>query len=310
MKAAILNQFGEALKIENIDKPSPAEGEVLVKIMASGVNPVDFKLSQGYMKDSMPHEFPIVLGWDMAGVVEENGHGARRYRVGEEVYAYARRPVLHAGTFAEYIVIPESYLSKKPVNISFEEAGSIPLAGLTAYQSIFDAGKLKTDETILILGASGGVGSFAVQLAKYHGSKVIGVASAKNHAYLNEIGADACIDYEEEDVADAVNKLENGGVALVFDAVGGDMTQIGEKCLGNDGRLVSIASQGDKLDKKTNFKFVFVEPNSRQLDHIREIVEAGNLKVRLQQVYGLEDINDAFRQIDSGHTQGKIAIKF
>jgi NADPH:quinone reductase-like Zn-dependent oxidoreductase len=308
MRAAVLKEYGEKLIIEEREKPSPKEGEVLVKIKASGINPVDQKLSLGYMKDRMPSEFPIVLGWDMAGVVEENGHSARRFRVGEEVYAYARRPLLHAGTFAEYIALPESYLSKKPVNISFEEASGVPLAGLTAYQSLFDAGKLKADEAILILGASGGVGTFAVQLAKYHGSKVIAVASKKNHDYLTEIGADYCIDYKDNRVEEALKEISSTGVDMVFDAVGGDSTKIGEKCLKENGRIVSIASQGDTLEESTNFTFVFVEPNSRELDHMSEIIEAGNIKIPVQKTYKLEEVNEAFDQIDTGHTQGKIVI--
>lgn len=308
MKAAVLDKFGEKLQIKDITKPELGEGMVLVKLKASGINPVDFALSQGYMKDRMPHEFPLVLGWDMAGVVEENGHSARRFRKGEEVYAYARRPFLKEGTFAEYIALPESYLAKKPVNISFEEAGAIPLAGLTAYQSIFDAGKLKTEETILILGASGGVGSFAVQLAKYHGSKVIAVASKANHTYLESLGADHCIDYKSQDVVKVVKEITQTGVPIVFDAVGGDNTVIGAKCLTKEGRIISIASQGDGLADGTDFRFVFVEPNSRQLDHMRELVEAENLKVTIQQNYALEDINAAFEQINTGHTTGKIVV--
>ncbi len=308
MRAAILEEFDQKLKIKDIEMPEVGEGMVLVKIKASGINPVDQKLSQGYMKDKLPHEFPIVLGWDMAGEVEECGHGASRFRKGEEVYAYARRPKLQEGTFAEYIAIPESYLSKKPINISFEEASAIPLAGLTAYQSLFDAGKLKADETVLILGASGGVGTFAVQLAKYHGSKVIAVASEKNHAYLKELGADHCIDYSKGNVVEEVRKIEKEGVPLVYDAVGGETTKIGAECLRKDGRLVSITSMGEGLPEGTDFRFVFVEPNARQLDHIREMVEAGSLKVPIQQKYSLEQINEAFEQIDTGHTRGKIVI--
>ncbi|MTI20957.1 NADP-dependent oxidoreductase [Fulvivirga sp. RKSG066] len=308
MKAAILKEFDKKLEIKDTDKPEVGEGEVLVKIKASGINPVDAKLSHGYMSDMIPHEFPIVLGWDMAGVVEECGHAARTFRKGEEVYAYARRPKLQHGTLAEYIVLPESYLSKKPVNINFEEASAIPLAGLTAYQSIFDAGDLGTDETILILGASGGVGTFAVQLAKYKGSKVIAVASKSNHDYLKELGADHCIDYKEQNVAEEVKKLTDGGVELAFDAVGGDTTKVGADCLKENGRLVSIASQGDGLPEGTNFQFVFVEPNSRELNHIRELVEAGTIKVPIQKVYDLDQVNEAFEQIETGHTTGKIVV--
>lgn len=308
MKAAILEDFNQKLKIQEIDKPEPGEGEVLVKVKASGVNPVDQKITEGYLKDMIEHDFPVIVGWDLAGVVESSGHGASRFRKGEEVYAYARRPVLSNGTFAEYIALPESYLAKKPININFEQAGGVPLAGLTAYQSLFEAGELKSKETVLIIGASGGVGTFAVQLAKYKGSQVIAVASADNHNYLKELGADHCIDYKTEDIVEEVKKLSSTGVPLVLDAVGGESTEIGAKCLTKDGRIISIASQGDNLPDDVNFKFVFVEPNARHLDHIREIIEAGSMEVPVRAKYDLEKINDAFDQIKTGHTTGKITI--
>lgn len=310
MEAAMLEEFGSKLAVKKQPTPEPREGEVLVKIKASGVNPVDAKLAQGYMKDRLPHEFPLILGWDMAGVIEKRGHGARRFRVGEEVYAYARRPELNNhGTFADYVAIPESYLAKKPINISFEEAGAIPLACLTAYQSLFDAGKLKLDDTVMILGASGGVGSFAVQLAKYEGAQVVAVASKENHEYLKELGADHCLDYKTQKIEEEIWDLLPDGVDLVFDAVGGETTQKGAKSLKEGGRLVSITNQGDGLPEHIDFQFVFTEPNSRQLEHIREMVEAGTLKVNISKQYDLNHINEALEQIQSGHTKGKIIVK-
>jgi len=310
MKAAILEAFEQPLKISEQPKPEPEEGEVVVRIKSAGINPVDAKLSRGYLSDMIPHEFPVTLGWDMAGVVEERGFSARRFRVGEEVYSYTRRPKLQHGAFAEYICLPESYLSKKPINISFEEAAAIPLACLTAYQSLFDAGQLKTGETIGILGASGGVGTFAVQLAKSEGAEVIAVASKANHNYLKELGADHCIDYKDQDVVQAVKAIANEGVDFVFDAVGGEVTGEGVKALHQKGRLVSIANRGDNIPDDVQFSFVFVEPNSRQLDHIREMVEAETLRVHLQQKYSLDDINQALEQISTGHTTGKLVVKF
>ncbi|MBL6449136.1 NADP-dependent oxidoreductase [Fulvivirga sp. 29W222] len=310
MEAAILEEFGSKLSVKEQPTPEPGEGELLVKIKASGINPVDAKLAHGYMKDRLPHEFPMILGWDMAGIVEKRGHGARRFSVGDEVYAYARRPELNNhGTFADYITIPESYLAKKPINISFEEAGAIPLAGLTAYQSILEVGKLKLGDTVMILGASGGVGSFAVQLAKYEGAQVIAVASKDNHAYLKELGADHCLDYKDQKIEEVIWDIAPEGVDLVFDAVGGDTTLQGARCLKEGGRLVSITHKGDGLPDHIDFHYVFTEPNSRQLDHIREMVEAGTLKVKITKAYRLDDINDALEQIETGHTTGKIIVK-
>lgn len=153
MKAAFYEEFGDLSKLEigTLERPEPGEGEVLVRVEAAGVNPVDAAVLQGHLKDHLPAEFPVVPGWDLSGVVEGRGFSARRFDVGEEVYAYARRPVVQWGTFAEYIVIPESYLARKPSNISHAEAGGIPLVGLTAYQSIYDAGNLKQGQTVVIL---------------------------------------------------------------------------------------------------------------------------------------------------------------
>lgn len=310
MEAAILEEFGSKLSVKDQPVPEPREGEVLVKIKASGVNPVDAKLAQGYMKDRVPHKFPLILGWDMSGVIEKRGHGARRFSVGDEVFAYARRPELNNhGTFADYIAVPESYLAKKPINISFEEAGAIPLAGLTAYQCLFEVGKVKLDDTVMILGASGGVGSFAVQLAKYEGAQVVAVASKDNHDYLKELGADHCLDYKSQKIEEVIWDIIPDGVDLVFDAVGGDTTKQGARSLKEGGRLVSITNPGDGLPEHIDFHFVFTEPNARQLDHIREMVEAGTLKVNITKEYSLDHINDAFEQIETGHTTGKIIIK-
>ncbi|UII30732.1 NADP-dependent oxidoreductase [Fulvivirga ulvae] len=310
MEAAILEEFGSKLSVKEQPTPEPKEGEVLVKIKASGVNPVDAKLAQGYMKDRLPHEFPMILGWDMAGIVEKRGHGARRFSVGDEVFAYARRPELNNhGTFADYISVPESYLAKKPINISFEEAGAIPLAGLTAYQCLFEVGKVKLDDTVMILGASGGVGSFAVQMAKYEGAQVVAVASKENHDYLRELGADHCLDYKSQKIEEVIWDIVPDGVDLVFDAVGGGATLQGARSLKEGGRLISITNQGDGLPDHIRFHFVFTEPNARQLDHIREMVEAGTLKVNITKEYNLDNINDAFKQIETGHTTGKIVVK-
>lgn len=214
MKAAVYDEFGgpEKIQIREVAVPEVKEGEVLVRIKAAGVNPVDYVVREGYLKDALPYQFPVIPGWDVAGVVEERGFSARRFNVGDEVYAYARRPVVQHGTFAEYIVIPESYLAARPQRISWEEAAGIPLVGLTAYQSLYDAGQLLEGQTVLILGASGGVGSLGIQLAKVKGARVIGVASEKNHAFMKELGADETIDYRNNNVGEAVKAVAPDGV--------------------------------------------------------------------------------------------------
>ena len=310
MKAARFEEFGgpEKVKIEQVELPDLNEGEVLVRIKAAGVNPVDAVILKGQYKDMIPHDLPVIPGWDMAGVVEKRSHGARRFEEGDEVYAYARRPGIKWGTFAEYIVIPEVYLSKKPENISFEEAAGIPLAGLTAYQALYVAGDLQPGQRVLILGASGGVGTFAIQLAKNRQAEVTGVASAENHQYMESLGAHNTIDYKNEDVGEAAKKIYPEGVDLIFDCTSGDTMRQSLKALKSGGKMVSILTQKDDIDKELDFEFVFVEPNAKQLDHIRELVQENKLKVKISKKYNLNEASEALKKIQTLHTTGKTVI--
>ncbi|MDQ4139653.1 MAG: NADP-dependent oxidoreductase [Bacteroidota bacterium] len=310
MKAAVYEEFGgpEKIQIRTVSLPELKEGEVLVRVKAAGVNPVDYAVREGYLKDYLTHAFPIIPGWDVAGIVEDRGFSARRFSVGEAVYAYARRPVVQYGTFAEYLVIPESYLARKPENISFEEAAGIPLVGLTAYQSMFDAGNLQSGQTVLILGASGGVGSLGIQLAKVKGARVIGVASEKNHDFMKQLGADFTVDYNQGDIGATIKKLVPDGVDLIFDCASGETLQQSLSALKPTGKLVSILHHGQSLSPDINFQYVFVEPNSTQLEHLRELANNGQLKVHVSQTYTLDQAVEALNQIQTHHTTGKIVI--
>jgi NADPH:quinone reductase-like Zn-dependent oxidoreductase len=314
MKACTIAAFGGRDKLTISDLPTPeiGEGEVLVRIRAAGVNPVDWKIREGRLKDLFPHEFPLVLGWDMAGVVEAVGHSARRFAPGDEVYAYARRPVVQHGTYAEYIVLPESYITRKPSNLDMVEAASIPLTTLTAYQALFDAGRLKRGQSVFIMGASGGVGSSAVQLAANHGCRVVGLASGRNQAYIKSLGAESCIDYERGDFVHRLGEAIPDGVDLVFDCYGGDVLQRGFLCARAGGCLVSITESVDDASLKNRdvrFAFTFVEPNVSQLDHIRELVEEGRFKANVSQTFSLDHVAQAHENIETGHTRGKLVIR-
>ncbi len=310
MRAATYSEFGgpEKVSVNTVEVPEVGEGEVLVRIRAAGVNPVDYAVREGYLKDHLPTKFPVIPGWDMAGEVVERGFSARRFEVGDGVYAYARRPVVQHGTFAEYIVIPESYLAARPKNLSWEEAAGIPLVGLTAYQSLFGAGQLEEGQTVLILGASGGVGSLGIQLAKAKGATVIGVASEKNHQYMQDLGADHTVDYKNSHVGEAVQQIVPDGVDLIFDCASGETLQQSLQALKPSGKLVSILNHGTDLDPEIDFTYVFVEPNSRQLGHLRELAESGKLRVPVSQTYSLEETAEAMKQIQTSHTTGKIVI--
>jgi NADPH:quinone reductase-like Zn-dependent oxidoreductase len=284
------------------------EGEVLVRIKAVGINPVDAGVHRGHLESKIPHQFPIIPGWDMAGVIEERGFAARRFEVGDAVFGYARRPVVQWGTFAEYIVIPESYLARQPESISATQAGAIPLTGLTAYQSIFDAGNLQSGQTILILGASGGVGSFAIQLAKTYGAHVIGVASQANHAFMKQLGADATIDYQNQHIGEASHEIAPAGVDLIFDCASGETLQQSLPALKDDGQLVSILNTGENLDPDVNFEYVFVEPNSSQLDTLTTLVDEDKLDIHISKTYSLDETPEALTNIEQRHTKGKTVI--
>ncbi len=314
MKAIVINRFGgrEVLQHTEVPKPEPAEGEVLVRVKAAGVNPVDWKIRAGYLKEVYPYKFPLILGWDLAGSVEQLGYSARRFQPGDEVYAYCRRPVIQYGTYAEFIAIPESYLAIRPKTISAEEAGAIPLAALTAYQSIYDAVRLKAGETILILGASGGVGSFAVQFGRLADARVIGIASRKNHAYLKELGATETVDYAEGDSRTAVKSLSPQGVDVAFDCFGADALAKALECVKPGGRTVSILVRDDKgqaAKAGVRHHYVFVEPNVPELDQIRHLVEAGKLTVHLSATFPLAEAAKAHEAMETGHTRGKIVLR-
>jgi len=312
MKAAFYEEFGELdnIKTGNVDKPEPGEGEVLVKVKAAGVNPVDAAVARGMLKDAIPAEFPVIPGWDVAGLVEENGFSARRFNEGDEVYAYARRPVIQKGTFAEYVSLPESYLAKRPSGISMEEAGGVPLVGLTAYQAIFDAGNLQEGQTLLILGASGGVGTLAIQLAKSVGAKVIGVASEKNHGYMKELGADETIDYSNGHVGEMASGLAADGVDLIFHCSRGDsLSECMETGILSDaGKVVSITKSKPEDKWDVDYEYVFVEPNSSQLEHMAELADEGKLKIPSTKLYSLDEAGQALKDVETLHNRGKLII--
>jgi NADPH:quinone reductase-like Zn-dependent oxidoreductase len=314
MKACIIDEFGgrERLRIADIPKPEVGSDEVLIRVRAAGVNPVDWKIREGYLKDLFPHEFPLIPGWDVAGEIERTGTRARRFQAGDPVYAYARLPKVQHGTYAEYITLPEAQVARKPGNLSMVEAASIPLTGLTAYQSLFDAGRLQRGDSVFILGASGGVGSSAVQLARNQGARVAALASGKNRDYLQALGAEHVIDYERGDFIQSLGEWMPNGVDLVFDCRGGDTLERGKMCVRAGGRVVSIVeSEGGKqlADRDVRFAYVFVAPNSEQLDRIREKIEAGDFKANVSATFDLEEVAEAHRLVESGHTRGKIVLK-
>jgi NADPH:quinone reductase-like Zn-dependent oxidoreductase len=313
MKACYIDSFGDRsrLTIGERPTPEPGPGQVRVRIRAAGVNPVDWKIREGYLNDLFPHRFPLILGWDLAGEVDVVGAETTRFSPGDAVFAYARLPDVHHGTYAEYMVLPEVSLAMKPASLSMVEAASIPLTGLTAYQALFDAGRLQAGQSVLILGASGGVGSAAVQLAHVKGTRVAALASGRNADFLKELGAEKMIDYERGDFIQTVGEWMPAGVDLVFDCHGADTLARGGMCAREGGRVVSIVDpEGDQglAGRDVKFNFVFVEPNSDQLDQISRLVERGAFRPNVSATFGLDQVAEAHAMMESGHTRGKIVL--
>jgi len=242
---------------------------------------------------------------DVAGIVEQCGPGVSRLAEGDEVYGLVQH-----GTFAERVVVPERYLTLRPRKLSWEQAGGLPLAGLTAYQSVIETGQLQAGETVLILGASGGVGSTAIQLAKSVGATVIAVASAKNADFMKELGADFTLDYQAGPVAAAVRQVAPQGVDLLFDAAGGDTLTQSLAALKPTGRFVSVVNAGQKPNVPAGVRvaYIFAQSSLPDLDHLRELADAGKLTVFVAQTYPLADVQQAFAQIETKHTTGKVVL--
>jgi NADPH2:quinone reductase len=313
MKAIAINEFGGRDKLQFMDLPMPEikPGEILVKVKTAGVNPVDWKIREGYIKDLFPYEFPIILGWDAAGIVEQAGPEVTLFKEGDEIFAYCRKPMVQGGAYAEYIVLEEEHAAIKPKNTSFEEAASIPLAALTAYQSLFDAAKLQSGETVLIHAAAGGVGGFGVQLARDRGATVWGTASGHSSEYVQDLGGDRVVDYLQVDFREAVRSEYPDGVDVVFDCVGGEVLQKSTDIVKKGGRLISIVDDPAGLDRADiHSDFVFVAPNSSQLAELAQMVEQGRLKTSLSQVFpfGLEEARRAHELSESGRTRGKMVL--
>jgi len=307
MKAVRIHKYGgpEVLVYEDAPFPQPGNSDVLVRVHAAAVNPVDWKIREGYLKDMLHHKLPLVMGWDVSGTVEAVGPGVIRFKPGDAVFS--RPDIMRDGTYAEYVVIRETDAAHKPNSIDHLHAAAIPLAATTAWQSLFDAAGLSTGQTVLIHGAAGGVGSFAVQLAKWKGAHVIGTASARNHDYLRWLGADEVVDYRTVSFEETVRDVD-----VVFDTIGGDTQARSWKVLKRGGILVSILnppSPEKAAAHGVRQAFVFMQPNAAELAEIAALVDAGKLKAMVETVLPLADARRAQELNQTGHTRGKIVLK-
>lgn len=309
MKAIVIEAYGSSdqLKEKEVPKPTIETNQVLVELHATSINPIDWKLREGYLKEKFPFKFPIILGWDAAGIISEVGSNVSNFQVGDHVFA---RPETTAnGTYAEYAAINEDLLAKMPENLSFEEAASVPLAGLTAWQCLVDFSNIKSGDKVLIHAGSGGVGSFAIQIAKSFGAYVASTASGKNEAFLKELGVDEFINYKEENFEEVIQDYD-----IVLDTMGGEIQEKSFEVLKKGGRLVSIAQPPD--EKKAKSKgitagFLWLEENGKQLAELGNMIKKEQVKTHVGHTFSLsqEGLREAHKLSETHHAKGKIVIK-
>ena len=307
MKAVCIYGYGGPEKLCYEDSPCPhaGEGDVLVRVHASGVNPLDWKIREGQLQDSISHTLPLILGWDVSGVVEALGSGVNRLRIGDEVFC-SPDPT-RDGTYAEFVVIRESELARKPSGIDHLHAAALPLAGLTAWQALIETAALSSGQRVLIHAAAGGVGHLAVQLAKAKGAYVIGTASPNNHDFLLKLGIDQVIDYTTQRFEESVAPVD-----VVLDTLGGDLQERSWKVLRRGGILVSIVSPPSAATAivfGVRQAFVLAQANAAHLSELSKLVETDKLKAIVETVLPLSDATRAQELSAQGHTRGKIVLR-
>lgn len=314
MKAMVIESFGgaEQLHLEDLPIPKPADNEILIEIHYAAVNPVDWKIREGLLKGLLQHEFPIILGWDASGTITNIGKNVTQFKIGDQVFAYCRKPFVKWGTYAEYVTFESENIAIKPKNITFAQAAAIPLAGLTAWQALFDFAKLKSGESILIHAGAGGVGSLAIEFARLAGAKIYTTASQENHGYVKKLGANIPIDYQQGSFVEKIRALDCEGIDIVLDCVGKQTLKDSFLVLKPGGRIVSIVEPIDPaLAAKYNVKgdFVFVKPNGNQLKTIASYIEQGKVIPPNIEEMPLTSAASAQEKIRQGHTRGKIVLK-
>ncbi|KZD36218.1 NADP-dependent oxidoreductase [Bacillus cereus] len=330
MKAMIIDRYGKVpMRMAEVPTPEINEYEVLAEIHAASINPIDFKIRDGKVKMLLKYEMPLILGNDFSGVITKVGSKVTRFKVGDEIYARPRKNKI--GTFAEYIAIHEDDIALKPKNLSFEEVASIPLVGLTSYQALHDIMQLQKGQKILIHAGSGGVGTFAIQLAKIMGATVTTTASEAGANLVTSLGADEIINYKTEKFEDILKNYD-----AVFDTIGGATLEKSFNIIKSGGNIVSVSGMPNArfgkefgsgffktllfslaskkltaLEKKHNaqYSFLFMKPSGDQLRTIANYIEAGKIKPVIDRVFPFEDAQKAMEYSESGRAKGKIIVK-
>jgi NADPH:quinone reductase-like Zn-dependent oxidoreductase len=297
MRAVMIHETGgpDVLGLEEAERPEPGDGEVLIRVRAASVNPVDWKYRRGFVEA----ELPTVLGRDVSGTVEVSR--ADGFAEGDDVFGN-----VPGGGYAEFATAPAAAIAKKPADLSHEQAAALPVAGMTAWQGLFDRGGLERGQTVLIPGAAGGVGHLGVQFAKLAGARVIGTGSSRNREFVLGLGADEYVDYTEQDVGEAVS-----GVDVAFDTVGAETTESLLPAVREGGILVTIANAPPEEAARARgvrAELLVMSPASEQLSRIAELVAAGEVRVEFAQTVPLDEVQRAHELSESGHTRGKIVL--
>lgn len=324
MKALQIMKYGEikdSLSINEVEKPSIQADDVLVEVKAASLNPIDYKLAEGHLKERVHLNLPSTIGFDVSGVVIEKGANVSNFEVGDEVYS--RVPQEQMGTIAEYVAVNSDMVARKPDNVSFEKAAGLPLTGLTAIQALEHVG-LKENDRVLIHAGSGGVGSLAIQYAKAKGAIVYTTTSTENVDWVKALGADRVIDYKTEDYKEVANNLD-----IVFDTLGGDYTLEAFEIIKEGGKVTTIAGPPDEetakqmgmtdyklpeqlsklIQKKSAiYKLTWMQPDGKQLSAITAMVEDREIKPVVDLIYSLEDGIDAYEYLATGRAKGKVII--
>jgi|AntRauTorckE6833_2_1112554.scaffolds.fasta_scaffold03892_7 NADPH:quinone reductase-like Zn-dependent oxidoreductase len=329
MKALQITGYGEVRKnltYSDIETPAPGKGEVLIKVKAAAVNPIDYKIIHGLLKPVKKLTFPAPVGYDVSGIVEKCGEACSHLQPGDEVFS--RAP--HEGTFAQYVAIDESLVVKKPANLSFEEAASLPLVGLTTLQA-FSKVDLKAGQSVLIHAGSGGVGSFAIQYAKLLGAKVYTTTSSRNKSWVKALGADVVIDYNNNYYPEIAKELD-----VVYDTLGEEFSVEAFDVIRNGGKVISIAGPVDEQtakhfklnvlkrlflrflrrkvtqkqkEKSASYQYHFMVPDGKQLEDIKTMAEEGKIKPVIDSVYPFDKAVEAIEKQSIGRARGKIIIQ-
>lgn len=308
MKAFVIDKFGDHTVIQEKEMPIPDVGsdDILVKVHATTVNPIDWKMREGLYVDYFPVEFPFILGSDFSGEVLEIGSDVQNFKVGDLVYGKAK--TTRNGSYAEYIAVPQNEACSKPNVVDHTQAAAIPTVGITAWEALFDKANLQAGQKVTIIGASGGVGSIAVQLAKHKKAIVTGVTSSKNADMVISLGADAVVCYDTQEISSSLSNQD-----VVFDTVGSETMEEGWKILKDDGYHVSCSNiPTDNLKNKyptVRSNFIFIKPNANILSSLKNLIEEHAIKPVIDTIYKLSEIRDAHIYVKKGRSKGKVCIK-